>query len=170
MDSYTIVSTKDGSNNIIPLTYTLSSNLISFNIKGLTGSVTAGQTGAAEFDILTIPVVTQTTSNSTSVTLNQPYGYILLYSPINFTSSYISFNLINSIINSNSIILNSLDSKIAGGVYHPITCNIAYVSDGNALVSVFNNTGTTTPYQTNITDPIYIYFRIYTENTPMINV
>jgi hypothetical protein len=172
MDLYTIVYTKDSSNNIVPLNYNISTDLISFNIKDLSGAITPGNNGSFEIANLSssIQIVSQTTSISTPVTLNQPYGIIILYSPFNFSSGYISFTLNNSLFNSNSIILNCAYSTFNGAPDYNIKSNISYVSDGIATVSLFNNNGTTTPVFTTISIPIYIFFRIYTENTPIINV
>lgn len=167
MESYSIIYTKDGSNNnIIPLTYNSQTDTISFNIKDLSGSST-GTSGATEFANLssTIQTVTQTTSISTSVTLNQPYGIIKLFSPFNLTSNVASFTFNNSYINANSIVMNHILTESNTFIY--MYCNIRYISDGVTTVDIFNSNSSSNP--TNITG-IYLFYRIYTEIAPTINV
>jgi hypothetical protein len=167
METYSLVYTKDGSNNnIIPLTYNLLTDTISFNIKDLSGT-SSGTSGATEFANLssTIQTVTQLTSITTSVRLNQPYGKIELFSPFNLTGNVATFTFNNSFINSNSIIINHIFSRPNGSP--PMYSNIRYVSDGVGKVDIFYPLSGGNP--SNITG-IIIYYRIYTENTPTINV
>lgn len=167
MDSYTVVYTKDSSDNILPLNYVPSTNKISFNMKQIPSEPINGINGSFEFDNLSTKIltVTQTTSITTSVTLNEPYGIIRLFSPFDLSSRVVSFTFYNSLINSNSIIINHILS--CSNNYYLICSNIRYVSSGNAKIDIFAPNLAITP---GATSGVSIYYRIFSENIPLISV
>ena len=83
--------------------------------------------------------VTQSTSKSTSVTLNKPVGVISTHNESMLNGSFISFLLNNSLITPADIIVVS----VAGGSVGPYRATVSSVQSGSCVITIQNNSGVT---------------------------
>ena len=81
--------------------------------------------------------VTQATSKSTGVTLNQSMGKITMNGAALAAGATVLFTLTNSKISANDVLIVNLGSAGTSGAYWPYVAN---VGAGTAVIGLYNNT------------------------------
>lgn len=101
-------------------------------------------TCCAKYVVLTKGVVTQSTSITTPVTLNQPAGEITTVSATIAAGAMSTFTFNNNFIKADSVILVSVNDTTGSGVLAAQVDNIVAGSCSISLGGVVANTGTVT--------------------------
>ena len=87
--------------------------------------------------------VTQATSKSTGVTLNNSVGRITMNNAALAGNTAVSFVLTNSLISTNDTIIVNVSSNTTGSVAGAYTTYVSYLAAGSALITLRNLTTAT---------------------------
>jgi len=87
--------------------------------------------------------VTQATSKSTGVTLNNSAGRITMNNAALAGSTAVSFTLTNNLISANDTIIVCVSSNTTGSAAGAYTTYVSYLAAGSALITLRNLTAST---------------------------
>jgi hypothetical protein len=87
--------------------------------------------------------VTQATSKSTGVTLNNSAGRITMNNAALAGATAVSFTLTNSLISANDTIIVCVSSNTTGSAAGAYTTYVSYLAAGSALITLRNLTAST---------------------------